>query len=105
MSMQAAFEALTNEAAEWDTTSQTLATAEVGAQDLYLDESNFSFITFLTGVGTTYETARQHVLDVLAAGRGETHELGEALRAVRADFESTDQSRRDAIAQLWQAEE
>lgn len=104
MSMEAGFEALTAEAAEWDTTSAALGTAKSEVEDLYLHENNFSFITFLTGVGTSYETARQHVLDVLSAGKNETDELADALRAVRADFESTDQARRDAIANLWDIE-
>lgn len=104
MSMQAGFEALTAEAEEWDTTSETLATAKAAAEGLYLSPGNFSFITFVTGVADSYEAARSHIVDVLSAGQTETKELADALRDVRNDFQSTDQGVRDAVDALWDLE-
>ena len=104
MSMQAGWEALTQEAGEWDTTSEALGTAKGEAEGLYLSPDNFSFITFVSGVAESYESARSHVVDILAAGKAETKELADALRDVRNDFQSTDEARRDAVAALWELE-
>lgn len=104
MSMQAAFEALDREADEWDTTATALGTARQAVNGLHLSPDNFSFITFVTGVADSYEEARQHVLDVLTAGKRETEELGEALRQVRRDFQSTDEQVRSEVSSLWQLE-
>ncbi len=104
MSMQAGWEALTQEAGEWDTTSEVLATAKGEVDGLHLSPDNFSFITFVSGVADSYESARLHVIDILSAGQTETKQLADALRDVRADFQSTDQDRRDAAAKLWELE-
>ncbi len=104
MSMQAGWEALSAEAGEWDVTSEACGTAKGQADGLYLSPDTFSFITFTSGVADSYEKARTHVVDILNAGKTETKELAEALRDIRADFHSTDESRRDAAAALWELE-
>ena len=101
MTMQAGFEALTSEAAEWDDTSQALSDAASTVAGLQLSAAQFSFISFVTGVDDGYSQARQHVEDVLTAGARETKKLADALREVRRDFESTDDSVVREVASVW----
>ncbi|WP_370247030.1 hypothetical protein [Nocardioides sp.] len=101
MTMQAGFEALTQEAAEWDDTSDTLRAAALIAAGLRLETSQFSFVAFMTGVDTDYEAARQHVVDVTTAGMVETRKIADALREVRQDFASTDAGVVDRVRALW----
>ncbi len=101
MTMQAAFEALTSEAAEWDDTSQALSDAAGTVSGLQLSAAQFSFISFLTGVDDGYSQARQHVEDVLTAAARETRKLADALREVRRDFESTDQQVVSEVQSVW----
>ena len=102
--MQAEFEALTSEAAEWDETAAALATAAQTVASLELTSAQFSFIYAMTGVDVSYAQARQHVEDVLTAGQRECTELAEALRQVRADFQSTDSSVVQAVQGVWTPE-
>jgi hypothetical protein len=101
MTMQAGFEALTSEAGEWDDTSQVLSDAASTVSGLQLSAAQFSFICFMTGVDDSYSQARQHVEDVLRAGARETGKLADALREVRRDFESTDQSVVAEVESVW----
>ena len=100
-SMQAEFEALTDEAAEWDTTADALSTAAQAAAGLTIEASTFSFISQLIDVQTSYLAAQQRVVDVCSAGERETRKLADALRQVRQDFESTDADVVRAIGALW----
>jgi hypothetical protein len=102
--MQAEFEALTSEAAEWDDTAAALSTAAETVAGLQLTSAQFSFISELTGVDSSYAQARQHVEDVLRAGERECTQLAEALRQVRADFQSTDSSVVHAVESVWTPE-
>lgn len=104
MTMQAGFEALTSEAAEWDTTSEALATAAGTVATLLLSSAQFSALASTTGVASSYAAARQHVEAILDAGERETAKLADALRQVRADFQSTDQATVDAVSGLWAPE-
>ena len=99
--MQAEFEALTSEATEWDDTARVLETAKNTVNGLELTAAQFSFVSFMTGVDSSYAQARQHVEDVLAAGQEESTQLANALRDVRNDFQSTDQAVREAVQQVW----
>ncbi len=99
--MQAEFEALTSEAEEWDDTAEALSTAAGTVAGLHLTSAQFSFISGMTGVAESYAQARQHVEDILRAGERESTQLGDALRDIRSDFQSTDQSVRDAVAAVW----
>ena len=101
MTMQAGFEALTSEAAEWDATSQVLGDAAGTVSGLDLSAAQFSFICFMTGIDSSYGQARQHVEDVLTAGARETGRLAEALREVRRDFQSTDQQVVSEVQSVW----
>lgn len=101
MTIQAGFEALTSEAAEWDDTSQALSGAAGTVAGLQLSSAQFSFISAMTGVDASYAQARQHVEDVLLAGIRETLQLADALRTVRADFQSTDQGVVSEVGSLW----
>jgi hypothetical protein len=104
MTLQAGFEALENEAHEWDDTSTTLVTAEGRVAGLYLSQAEFSWLASTTGVDGSYEDARAFVISVLGAGATETERLGNALRRIRADYDSTDQHVRDAVRADWQLE-
>jgi uncharacterized protein YukE len=99
--MQAEFEALTSEAGEWDDTSTALDTAAGTVDGLQLSSAQFSFISGMTGVAESYAQARQHVEDVLRAGKRESTQLGDALRDVRNDFQSTDESVVNAVRSVW----
>ena len=99
--MSADFQALSSEAAEWDTTSEALTTAADEAAALTLSASQFSFISLLTGVETSYAAAQQRVVDVCRAGATETAKIADALRQVRADFHSSDQGVVDDVSALW----
>lgn len=101
MTMQAGFEALTSEAAEWDDTSQVLSDAASRVAGLELTASQFSFVCFMTGIDDSYREARQHVEDVLTAGATETGKLADALREVRRDFQSTDQEVVAEVQSVW----
>jgi hypothetical protein len=101
MTMQAGFEALTSEANEWDDTSDALTTAASTVTGLQLSSSAFSFISFMTGVDSSYNHARQHIEDVLTAGASETSKLADALREVRRDFHSTDQEVVSEVQSVW----
>ncbi|WP_395696125.1 hypothetical protein [Nocardioides sp.] len=101
MTMQAGFEALTDEAVEWDDTSQALADAAGTVAGLQLSAAQFSFVCFMTGVDDSYAQARQHVEDVLTAGARETGKLADALREVRRDFQSTDQQVVADVSSVW----
>jgi hypothetical protein len=101
MTMQAGFEALTGEAAEWDDTSRVLSDAATTVSGLRLSAAQFSFVCFMTGVDDSYSRARQHVEDVLTAGARETGRLADALREVRRDFESTDQQVVSEVRSVW----
>jgi hypothetical protein len=101
MTMQAGFEALTSEAAEWDDTSQVLADAASTVSGLSLSAAQFSFVCFMTGIDSSYNEARQHVEDVLTAGARETGKLADALREVRRDFQSTDQQVVGEVQSVW----
>lgn len=102
--MQAEFEALSSEATEWDDTAAALRAAAETVAGLQLTNAQFSFISGVTGVDTSYSEARQHVEDVLRAGERECLQLGEALRQVRADFQSTDTSVVNAVQSVWTPE-
>jgi type VII secretion effector (TIGR04197 family) len=102
--MQAEFEALTSEGGEWDDTATALGTAADTVAGLQLSSAQFSFISGLTGVADSYAQARQHVEDVLRAGQEECTQLGNALRQVRNDFQSTDQGVVNAVSALWTPE-
>ena len=99
--MQAEFEALTSEAAEWDDTAAAVGTAAGTVAGLQLSSAQFSFVSGMTGVADSYAQARQHVEDILRAGERESAQLGDALRDIRNDFQSTDQGVRDAVAAVW----
>ena len=99
--MQAEFAALTSEADEWDDTATALGTAVGTVAGLHLSSAQFSFISALTGVADSYAQARQHVEDVLRAGERESTQLGNALRDVRNDFQSTDESVLNAVRSVW----
>jgi uncharacterized protein YukE len=99
--MQAEFEALTSEAEEWDDTSAALDTAGSTVAGLQLSSAQFSFVSAMTGVADSYAQARQHVEDVLRAGERESTQLGDALRDVRNDFQSTDESVVNAVRSVW----
>ena len=101
MTMQAGFEALTSEAAEWDDTSRVLSDAAATVAGLDLTAAQFSFVCFMTGIDSSYGRARQHVEDVLTAGTRETGKLANALREVRRDFESTDQQVVGEVQSVW----
>ena len=101
MTMQAGFEALTSEAAEWDVTSQALTDAASTVSGLQLSAAQFSFICFVTGVDDGYSQARQHVEDVLTAGARETKKIANALREVRRDFQSTDEHVVQEVQSVW----
>ena len=101
MTMQAGFEALTSEATEWDDTSRALSDAAGTVSGLALSAAQFSFVCLMTGVDDSYGQARQHVEDVLTAGAAETGKLADALREVRRDFESTDQSVVAEVQSVW----
>lgn len=101
MTLQAGFEALTTEAEEWANISQTLADAAGTVAGLGLTTAQFSWIASQAGVDASYETARQHVADVMLAGARETGKLATALREVRADFESTDDAVVADISAIW----
>jgi hypothetical protein len=101
MTMQAGFEALTNEAGEWDDTSRVLGHAARTVSGLELSAAQFSFVCFMTGVDDSYAQARQHVEDVLTAGARETGRLADALRDVRRDFESTDHAVVAKVKSVW----
>ncbi len=57
-----------------------------------------------TGVDSSYSDSRQHVEDILRAGERETKKIADALRQVRADFQSTDESVRNEVAAVWALE-
>jgi uncharacterized protein YukE len=99
--MQAEFEALTSEAEEWDDTSAALDTARGTVAGLQLSSAQFSFVSAMTGVADSYAQARQHVEDILSAGQRESTQLGDALRDVRNDFQSTDQDVLNAVRSVW----
>ena len=101
MTMQAGFEALTSEAAEWDDTSTALSDAASTIAGLSLSAAQFSFISSMTGIDSSYAQARQHVEDVLTAGAEETKQLADALREVRRDFQSTDQNVVHEVQSVW----
>ena len=101
MTMQAAFEALTSEASEWDDTSRALSDAATTVSGLQLSAAQFSFVCFMTGIDDSYAQARQHVEDVLTAGARETAQLADAVREVRRDFESTDQQVVSEVQSVW----
>jgi hypothetical protein len=101
VTMQAAFEALTDEAAEWDDTSGALDTAATEVSGLTLTSAQFSAMVIPTGVADRYEEARAHIEAVCRAGMKETKDLADALRQVRDDFQSQDQAVRDEVAGLW----
>ena len=101
MTMQAGFEALTSEAAEWDDTAQVLSDAASTASSLTLSAAQFSFVCFLTGIDDSYSRAHQHIVDVLTAGARETGKLADALRDVRHDFQSTDQDVVTEVQSVW----
>jgi hypothetical protein len=101
MTMQAGFEALTSEAAEWDETSRTLSDAASTVAGLGLTAAQFSFVCGDTGVDTSYAQALQHVQDVLTAGARETGQLADALREVRRDFQSTDENVVHEVQSVW----
>jgi hypothetical protein len=101
MTMQAGFEALTDEAAEWDVTSTALSDAAGTVSGLALSAAQFSFVCFMTGIDSGYGQARQHVEEVLNAGARETGKLADALREVRRDFHSTDQQVVSEVRSVW----
>jgi hypothetical protein len=101
MTMQAGFEALTSEAAEWDDTSRVLDDAAGTVAGLGLSAAQFSFVCGGTGVDASYALALQHVEDVLTAGARETGQLADALREVRRDFQSTDESVVHDVQSVW----
>jgi hypothetical protein len=102
MTLQAGFEALDKEAGEWDVTSTTLGAAEGQVAGLLLSQAEFSWLASTTGVDSSYESARSFVSSVLGAGATETEKLGNALRRIRKDYDSTDQRVRDAVRADWQ---
>ena len=101
MSMQAGFEALVTEAAEWDSTSDALSSAAGTVGGLGLTSADFSGLASTTGVDSSYEDARRFVQEVMEAGARETTEIANALRQIRADFDSIDQSVRDRVSANW----
>jgi hypothetical protein len=101
MTMQAGFEALTSEAAEWDDTSQALSDAGATVSGLTLTSAQFSFVCGGIGVDTSYAQALQHVENVLTAGARETKQLAGALREVRRDFQSTDENVVHEVQSVW----
>ena len=101
MTMQAGFEALTSEAAEWDDTSRALSDAASTVSGLTLSAAQFSFVCDMTGIDASYAQAQQHVLDVLTAGARETGKLADALREVRRDFQSTDENVVHEVQSVW----
>lgn len=101
MTMQAGFEALSSEAGEWDDASTTLSTAAATASGLTLSSAQFSALASSTGVDSSYADARQFVQDVLEAGQRETKQIADALRAIRADFQSTDATVVAEVKKSW----
>jgi hypothetical protein len=104
MSMQAAMEALTKDAGRWGKASDTLERASENASALALPSLAFPQLLGIDGLDLDgkYQDLRQKVARLCAEGSTETEQLGAALRKVRRDFESTDQSVRDALNGLWE---
>jgi len=103
MTIQAAMEALTSDAKRWDEVSTALSTASGTASGLALGSSVFPQLLGMSdldldGIYTQLQSKVEHLL---SEGSTETGAIADALVQVRKDFESTDQSVRDALKGVW----
>ena len=103
MTIQAAMEALTADAKRWDEVSTALSTASGTASGLTLASGAFPRLLGMSDLDLDglYNRLQSKVQVLLAEGSTETDAIADALIQVRKDFESTDQSVRDALKGVW----
>ena len=103
MTIKAAMEALTSDAKRWDEVSTALSTASGTASGLTLGSTAFPQLLGLDGLDLDglYNRLQSKVQGLLSEGSTETGAIADALVQVRKDFESTDQSVRDALKGVW----
>lgn len=101
MTLQAAYQALTDDAAKWDATAKVLGDCATTVSALDLTSEDFSWIAPLTGLDDSYSATRAHVEEILRAGAEETHRIATALLKVRSIYEGSDTHARDGLHGVW----
>ena len=100
MTIALAYEALTKDAKRWDDVGDKLDQTTAVVENLDLGRGAFSFAA--TGTADYYASLRTRVIELLSEGAKQTHGAAAALRAVRSDFESTEENIQAAVGALWQ---
>ena len=101
MTLQAAYQALTDDAGKWDATSKVLSDSAATVAGLTLTSEDFSWIGPLTGLTDSYSETRTHVEEILRAGAAETHRIATTLLKVRSIYEGSDTHARDGLHGVW----
>ena len=98
--LKVAYEALSNDAALWDSVGDTLDDALVQARGIEVYRGAFSFAA--QDVADDYAEMHDLVVSLLAGGATATRKGAKALRAVRDDFEKLDDYQQAEIYSVWQ---
>lgn len=99
--LEIALAALEKEAEEWGDTQTALLDALSVVNMLNVSPEAFSFIDKTTGISSAYNSAVDHVRDVLNNGAVEMAIIAEALMKARKDFQSTDEAVAAEARKVW----
>jgi hypothetical protein len=97
-----ALEALTTDSAQWQSTSDKLATSSAACTGLTLTESQLSWASAETGLLATYEEVRARVELLLSQGADETGKISRTLGHVRRIYEGSDQHAINELNNVWE---
>ncbi len=102
MTYEVQLRALKSDSDMWNTTSDTLLTAENAAWGLTLGESELSWAAAVVGLTDTYNSVQNKVGMLLADGSTQTGNISSTLLAVRHNYEVNEHAAEQSYKGAWE---